>query len=436
MSVYNGNVQTSIIDPVFNQNSFKSEWRFNQNTAYLSNMRLVNMGYGDSTLVRASLLNPQLGNWCIKSVQLYDGNVLLDQVLEASKLQAFQTFNKSHDENSSVESQLQKTSMSFITLGDQDVDAGIFKPDNIKVKGLMASLNVTSQDPESTRNDAWFSLKGYLGFLTSSLIVPTNVFKNLRLVVNWKTPTELRAQTPAQVIVDYKMFDNVSLVVDEMIGDSSMAAMNNYQGLVYRAYEHDSVNVPEITGIPANEEQVQNNTFLMNGFDNKQVERMVLIQSPTNPATYTDSANNLQGAADACSMAQLKTQVNLRINGKNKLPHNGFTRQNQKLAQLTDSYGESTVVPSSQYVNIPSFNNLLSIGTGGQDLLDVQGLVGKNDYTCVEVRDNVKELVLDFSRSGVAGNTDLNQALTLILMGEVNKAISVRPDKSYVVQYL
>ena len=62
---------------------------------------------------------------------------------------------------------------------------------------------------------------------------------------------------------------------------------------------------------------------------------------------------------------------------------------------------------------------------------------GHTDWTAVEIREPVKELIVEYSRTGVHGNADLNQALRLNLFAECVKAVSVdKKNMSYVVQYL
>ena len=120
MSLYNANIRTRIIDPVFDRKSFKSEYRLDGvNSVYLSNMRLINMGIISNPAGNASFCNPLLGVFCIKSIQLFDGNKMLDQQLEASIYKAFQTYNTTNNENMSVEPFLTRTTHCYTCSGIQ-----------------------------------------------------------------------------------------------------------------------------------------------------------------------------------------------------------------------------------------------------------------------------------------------------------------------------
>ena len=44
MSVYNNRIKTHLIKPVYNGTNLRSEFRLESDTAYLSNMRLMDIG--------------------------------------------------------------------------------------------------------------------------------------------------------------------------------------------------------------------------------------------------------------------------------------------------------------------------------------------------------------------------------------------------------
>ncbi len=440
MSLYNANIRTRIIDPQFDRKSFKTEYRLDGvNSVYLSNMRLINMGIISNPVGNPSFCNPLLGVFCIKSIQLFDGNKMLDQQLEASIYKAFQTYNTTNDENMSVEPFLTRTTHAYTCSGIQDVQTNKPKLGDIQVQQLYGELVGTNGQlgPEGTK--AWFSLKEFLPFLSSSLYLPTKVYKNLRIVINWKSPAELGLEVVVDQIRNYETMTESSIVVDEVNeGPGKDAMVKNYKGVVFKAIERDSARVEAITGLAADEVRAQSTSLLVNGFNNKSVERLLIVQTPTESATWIDG-NALLGGANQISVAQHKSTIQVRVNGANRIPRDGFTRKNQRLAALTDSYGPCTIVPSTNYIEVIDMAQFLSDGQGTQadvDQRNVQGLKAQFDYMCCEVRGPVQELVINYGRSGVAGNANLNQALTINLFGEVNKAVAVANDGSYVIQYL
>jgi hypothetical protein len=439
MSVYNQNVQTKIVDPVFDRKNFKTEFRLDSDTVYLSNWRLIDMGIvANSTDVAP---NPLLGAFCIKSLQLLDGNKLLDQVLQADLWKAYGGFNSSNDEALSVNDYVNRSSYSFRTSSVetnnadyQDWDVGGTElPDvnGIKVTSGAYELFYIQDTPEAT-DKAWFGIKGFLPMLSSSLYLPTGVFKNLRLVINWLSPSELNANS-FDPSLTYQTIENSALVVDELMDDrTKMLVMKNYQGVVYRAVEHDQVVVNAVAPT-VGDSLVQRNRFLINGFNNKSVERLLVIQTPTNSATYTDATPRQVGVGRVGSFSQLNSEFQFRVNGQNKLPRDGFTKKNQRLAALVDAYGEAHLAPACNFVYVPLMNDKLT----GLDLNGLtQGMQGQLDWTAVEVREPVKELIVEYNRTGVHGNDILNQALRLNLFAECTKAVSVQSDGKYIVSYL
>jgi len=429
MSAYSASVRNHIIDPVFDRKNFKSEYRLHSGSAFLSNMRLINMGIREDADAPSDL-NPLTGAFCIESIQLLDGNQLLDQVLEASIHQAFKHYNKKNDENISVENHLTKNNLGFVTSGNTTFDAqNPQRPEQDSLK--IDTENGPNEVGASKEDTVWLNLKGLLPFLASSLVVPTDVFKNLKLVINWKSPSQLKNLVKVQA-GNYSTLTESALVVDEMLsGPARDAIMMNYEGVAYRAVEADKVTVPAITAIPADSEKSQNNRFLVNGFNGKSVERMVIVQTPKDSATFVD-AGNLKAAGNQCSVAQHKSSVQIRVNGANKIPRTGLTKKNQRLAMLTDSWGECNLIPGSNAVFYKALEE-----KNVSDTKEAQNMMGQFDYVGLEVREPVRELVVEYNRVGVFGNVDITQQLDLNIFCEVNKAVSVdKKTKQYVVSYL
>ena len=414
MSTYNGNIKTTYIDPIFDNVKFRTEWKLPSDSVLLSNMRLLDIGITANT---GTDLNPLVGAYPIRSIQLYDGNVLLDQQLEASIFKGFQNFNNTNDNNVSVENTVSRNALGFVASGETDWQNGRPDKNNIKVQ----RYNSRSVSGETS----WCNIKAVLPFLTSSLVVPTSVYKNLKLVVNWKTPNELRDLVVDRSDPGLICLANSFLAVDEIVSDEAKkVAEKNYKGVVYRAIENDSVFVPQINP-PVNGTLEQDNSFLMNGFNNKSLERVVIVQTPLDQSTYTDGTDT-KGVGNQGSMPQWNTEYQLRVNGSNKLSRNGFTKRNQRLAQLTDSWGEC---------NLPTGNNFTYFpGMVGKLSTDIEQ--GQLDYTALKLNEKVNELVVDMKRTGVDGNAKLNQPLRLNVFGEVVKSVYVNPNGTYTVSYI
>lgn len=421
MSVYNGNVLSRLIDPVFDKATFKSEFRLNApETVYLSNMRLLNSGIDANP---ATALNGATGQFCIESIQLYDGNVLLDQILEGSIWKTFKNINHTNDENASVESILGQTILGYVAKGEPQFDAGTGAYERQSVEcAPMVDIEA------STEKKSWLSLKDYIPFLDASFFLPTPTFKNLRLVINWKNPSQLKDLVRDRTAV-LSTYENCFLAVDEIASPQQVESIvKNYTGLQWETVESDSVLVDAITGIPADGTKQQDKKFLINGFNNKTLDRLVVVQTPVDSATWINGNDTLWGA-NQTSMSQYKNQFQFRVNGQNKLPRDGYTRKNQRLAQLTDSYGEFNLVPSANFVYVPEMTPVVEG--------EIRPSLGKVDYTCVEIKERVNELQIEYKRTGVAGagNVKINQAVKLNLFGQVKKVLEVKGE-AYNIAYM
>jgi hypothetical protein len=417
MALYGANLTTRYIDPVFERSNLRAEFRLQPDTLYLSNLRLLGVGSDASTVTNYNALVGALAS--IASIQLYDGNQLLDQVLQATILNAFRNQLHDNDSNLSVNRYLSYTGLGFLASG---------------VDGNGGGVKVREQNgfAPNEGQQAWVSLKAMLPFLASSLVMPTNVFKKPRLVINYSSQTDLQNSLFQQNSTAPATFDNLTgmvLVADEMnAGDMKDAMMSNYDGVRYSPIEHDSVILPAITGLAdttAEDEKKETRSFNVNGFNNKYLKRLVLVNTATDKTTWQNGAANTLYSNQG-SLSFFKPRVQLRVNGSDLLPREGFIGHNRRLAQLTDAWGTQNLVNGGQFTSIE----------GAADVIDVPvDRCGSVDYTGVKVERQVSELIVDVERSGVFGNADLNQAIRLNMFGEVAKAVVMKPDGGYQVVY-
>tara|TARA_R110001632_G_scaffold24785_2_gene68712 strand:- start:880 stop:2142 length:1263 start_codon:yes stop_codon:yes gene_type:complete len=416
-NLYNSNITTRIIDAVFEKKLFRSEYRLQADTLYLANFRLAGLGV-ESTPAQA--LNGLLGQLsCIKSIQLYDGNQLLSQQNQASIYNAFKALRHDNDENISLNQTLSRNDLGYVTTGNQQYDAttGYSERDDVKI---------TSQEQyNNSANKAWFSLGDLLPFLKSSFYVPTNVYKRLRLVINWKSASELKDVVGEDRTSTLSTYENVTLVVDEMnMSDQRESMMKSYEGLVWSEVEVDSVDIPAVTGITADSVKPQANSFLVNGFNGKKLQKVLMVQTPTDSATWVNgNANSTFSNQGSKALHDAKYQV--RVNGSNKIPRANWEGGNRRLGHLVDAYGEMNTIIGQ---------NVTYLKEGANYIEDADTL-GQLDYTGLVVDENISELVVNVDRTGVDGNVDLNQRIRLNLFGEVQKAVVMRDNETYNVIY-
>lgn len=418
MSIYSSDITTRLIDPVFDKSNFRSEYRLQNDTLYLASLRLIDVGFSSSATNGYNRLLGALG--CIESLQLFSGNELLDQILSATHLNAFRSANTNNNDNMSLNRYLKHSRLGYLAQGDQTYDSisGGQELDDIKVS--------VQQDADSNAGSkAWISLKDMLPFLSASNHLPTDRLRNLRLVVNWKQ--DLKDMIVQDRTATLASLTGSVLVADEMNPSPERdAIMKSYTGVRYRPIEHDSVHVNAVTGTSASALEVeQKNTFSLNGFLNKKLHKVAIVKTPTDSATWT-SGNANEGFANQGSTALWKERLQVRVNGANKLVGDGVTRPNQRLAMLTDAYGSFNVVQGQQCTWLAEGSNQIE-DSETQGELAYDGLVIDEP--------SVREFVVELDRTGVYQNDKLNQALTLNLFGETEKAVVPTNDGGINVVY-
>ena len=231
------NTTTRIIDPVFQTNN-RVEFRLPADSLFLSNMRLL--GVGASTSKVAAYYNPLVGGAAvIRSIALYDGNQLLDQLANAQMILALKAAQTDNDKNISQSRRLAYNRLGYVATGEYDVDAGKFEAKSILIKTRVPIDDTTGQSTH-------INVRTLLSFLKSSMVLPTNVFRQLRLVIEYQSTEFIKANVwNENDATNEKPLGGCLLVVDEVNdGDSKTALMSGYQGVSFNPLELDVVNVP------------------------------------------------------------------------------------------------------------------------------------------------------------------------------------------------
>ncbi len=187
MSSY-GNVTTRIIDPVFDRSNLRVEFRLPADSCYLSNMRLVNVAIDSNNA--ATSYNPQLGALgAIRNISIFDGSVLLEQLTDATLLNAFKNVQAENDYNLSVNRFLKYNDNGYTMSG---------APSFVNNTELATnSYQLRTQNPVANNvgKKAWISLRDCMSFLRSSSIVPSNIFRQFRVVVEYNDAAALKYLT-------------------------------------------------------------------------------------------------------------------------------------------------------------------------------------------------------------------------------------------------
>ena len=468
MSFYTSGIQTQLIDSVFHRDSFRTEFRFDADKTYLTNMRLCGVGATVSTAGLVSNYNALTGAWgVIRQISLLDGNETLCNVQNFNLYTGFKNFKRTNENSANMNTFLSENLMGYVWKGlDLEGELSQIVPvRNPLVNAEEAQVNIAGNGELG-----WLSLKDCLPFLGASDIMPTSLFRHLRLVVEYSQDPADYARRVYTGAAGTPVVIEPFLVADVMMNsDTANKLMMNYKGVVWNELEVDRVNVPSIEGVTeANTSPVQETQLLVNGFDNKRVSRMVMITEPTSPLSYrVDSYRDpVLGvvAVNAAfgkmgSMYQKDMELQVRVNGGNLFP-TPLKGGNRRLGLLVDTWGEC-LAPLGNMDSPASIND---IGNGGTEMPEALQRLGSTDYTGWNLGGTrVQELILQYKRNGLyvtggyvstPANPDaeppveqvitpipqnlnrFNQRVNLVLYGEVQKSLVPTGNGRYVISYV
>jgi hypothetical protein len=413
MSFYTAAIKTQIHDPRMFADNKRCEFRLDdENAVYLSNLRLGNVGI---TADPSDNYNFGTGAYeVIQRISLYDGNTLLDQQLEFPKYAAFKNYMKPNESNRSLH-RLNGSGMGYEVVGP-DLSGN---PAQIKESFTTELYNTT----QATTFNGWLDLKACLPFLRNIPYLPTNVFQNLRLEIEFNAAVGTAQNTTRPILIG-----------DEMMEEGTkMKLMKQFKQFQYVSVEHDSVFVDAVSGLSVSDTSVvQSLSKQLKGFDNKIVNRLVIVKTPTG----ADSTGGLSlQLGQNGSILGFREKENLRVNGRNLLVGDGLDTSSKSLAALTDIYGTGNT-----YCN----RRVLPNSALGGSILGATpaAVLGEQDYRAFRVGQRVEQMELQFERTGVYDSTAVPAtahtsacSLTLNVFGEVLKVISVQPDGSYLIAY-
>lgn len=448
MSIYNSRIKTHLIKPVYDGKNIRSEFRLESNTAYLSNMRVMEIGVSMAGANQAQY-NALCGAYgVIKSIHLYDNNTLLDQQLESNLWSAWKQVNKTNQDNLDNSYITCANNAGSVYAGNDNSNTGIGSQ---IVRGGKFSLPTSASELNTTKG--WLNLKEVFPLLSSLQYLDTEVFQRIRIVIHYHNNGEEfmdeRQATAGKITTE------PLLVVDEIVGDGKAKVMGKFSGVNYTTIEHDRVRLNAVVPTDTDPNRVQAQTFKISGFNNKNVGRMLIVKSPITQARYTDTTanegTNIAKGGKLQSVSCFKELVQMRKNGNALLTGRGLESSAQRLAMVNDIWGRCS---------IPLFSNGVAYSTNIADDTKerTELLVGNNkdigslDYIAFDLRgERVLDLQFDYQRSGVyvfnttpkgnvkatddtaTENSKYNQPLDLHFFGEVDKSIVVQGGKYQVL---
>ncbi len=414
MSYYTNDIETHEIQAYTNSTNFRTEFRLDADKLYMSNMRLMNIGFKENTAVTRNV-NRLVGVYgIIKSLSLFDDNELIDSLDNFNLWAGFSCYNKKNDDNLSTNYFLKKNNMGQVSQGTN--------PSQNAVVDVVLADN-TADNVTGART--WFDVSAYLDFLKQSKFVPTHYFKRLRLVIEYETDVKNLTPNHTDPVSSLEPF----LIVDEMKDpDVIMNVLKNYGTIQYQPIESSRVVMPVHPNLPtsSSEGAVQEVTFTIQGFNNKSINRLVMM--PVGQSVESTKYGKIMATAVNLNNFQVRTSEGNLLQGQ------GITLDNQRRKMLSDLYGDCNDQVGAVWVQ--NANTVIANDSATLGFLE--------PFAVKLEQEMVQNFQVTLGRKSVydasVGSQNLaryNQILHLHFFAEVVREIVVNPkDMSYSISYV
>jgi hypothetical protein len=405
MSIYNANIKSWVISPVFHRSNLRTEFRLPENATFTSNLRLINVGVlttAGNTTVRYNYLAGSAG--CIRNIYLMDGKTVLDQVLNFQSLEGFKRYNKTNEVNCDMAKVLKNHGMGFCY--DRGAVSGGVVPNALIKEFNPVSPNIPNA-VESTTPSAFINLQEVFPLLNAMLFLDTTLFSRLSVIVEY---TLLNAIVYDQNIKATATLQPL-LVADEILETSKVP---KFTGVSWNTMELESVQVPQ-----GQDDSTQVINRKLMGFNEKTLNR-VLVQK-----ALLDNGSPFYGTLGSEAMVEEVFQV--VVNGSNLLADQGINSSAMAMSMLSDVFGNCNSIPCCGDVGVYNFANFFE---------DATKRIGHLSYYGVQVAEKIKNLQITYSRKcRKNGSATYKAQMILNIFGEVTKSIVLTKD-GYKVMYL
>jgi len=459
MSIYSTSVTTAIIDPAFNS-SRRCEFRLpDRDGAYMSNLRLGNVGV-TTTAIAPYALGCGVAS-VIKRIQLMDGNEELDSLREANAWLTFKSFFRPNSEASSIKIPQQGGAGRGARSGTK-MEISVPLPAQ-KFAADAATILTTGEEVFTGYVDlrVIFPLLGQMSHLN------TKMFPNLRIVIEYETDQARIIRVGGNAPVP-----TTPILMADIITDDALVATLDKQlmakPVMFDAIEVDRIGVPQIPltdtldpagGTGAGSLYAQSLVLQSKGFLGKYVKRICIQKSSQDKDRYGGIATdlNVKGFGANGSLAMHLERANIRVNGRNLLGGDGYVTAGQMAMGMADTWGELNSFPYAALESVgldiasaaakngpaglpPTLPSLRVLGGAGADVAKQSVLVGQQAYIGFRIDERCDNLQLQYQRSGrfqapapVVPGT--NTAMDLTMYAEVSKMLTVRGPGDWSVSY-
>jgi hypothetical protein len=415
--------KTMVIDPITHSNA-RTEIRLDQNRVYKGGLRLGNLGCQITTFDRDfAMYNTASGVLSlIRNIYLFDGNQLLDQLLDAHHMFAFRSF-QSKDGTSNKNAFNYNINQQLIGLTNcynvqHDPTEISLRPQFIE---MMEVSKLAAKDITQTLR-GWLNLNMHFNFLRNMVYtvngqqdnyIDTSVFKSLKIIIEWRPQAELVSCFQG---VTTGIAINIlppELYCDEVYGLSLPQSLQ---------YQFDVYEVDKIVLNPVTMGASALTKARVNGFNGKFVKKLLLMN--IDPASLRDDDEANQSIKCDGSEVYRNELLQLYVNGETLWDYMGIDSDARRVSMLADSWG-SMNIPLGSYIYLEQ--DISSVAR--QAVQDLETYIGF--YGCTILK-RVTELVVEHART--ASDAANLPFIFMYVWGEVAKQIVIN-NGSYNIMY-
>ena len=426
MTTYSDNkLKTKYLDPRVYVPNLRAAFDLDlSEAAYMPNMKL---GFVGVTLASgAHAYNRLLGAAAIiRNIRLMDGKQVLSQLNEAQFYKGFLNQKRHNSEAEAYSSNQEKNSIGLSISGETNTVARIAPVAFAAINPLGSAANETTA--------ATLDLMEYFPLLKKmhdqDAHLPTSVFKNLRVVIEYNTnKTNQIVYDTTNELTSLRPI----LIVDALTDPVMVNEMNkNLQPIAWSEVEHDQFIIPQAATLDDSDGVNQALTVKLNGFNNKTVNELLIVKELSNASLLVDGSNNIVGFGKWASQSCYDQVVQFRVNGRNILPRQGLTGDNERLATVVDTYGEIAAYPGSNYYQTKNADSIMRNGLA---------LSGQADYIGIYLGKQISDLQVNYNRThvkdGVAGARATNATLIGHVYAAVEKQLVYLQNDLFQVEYI
>ena len=417
---YDKSVKVHTYDAVNFQANRRIEFRLPPNTAFRSNLRLVNMGFRDTNDTangKANDLVGCLGN--IKSVRLMDKGV---EISKATNVHPFLSFQNAVGSNVNIRNVSDIKLQSNISLSRHPKPAdpvgglpATYDSNEAPSDIIEKSHTNATQSGKVITNDApiqgVLELSRVLPILSVLRVVPTNLFTNLKIVIEFFSNAKavgFGGTDTQQVFSNADLPNLIALQAEELLGEAGAEAQRNISSMSWNEMEHDEITVPR-----AQQNVQQSVSKRIKGFDNKSINRILFFKRSDEGLNVSGTTINGYGANNSHSF--LNEKFNLVVNGRSVLSGEGVDTNAGRLAMTADAWGDYVGHIGMTELNCSNQDNWLDDGKNNM-----------RDYIGLNVGQKIQDLQLKYQRftenGGGAGD---NFRMVIDIYAEVGKSLVI-----------